>query len=85
MKLALPCLVMILASSCMSPFGFGGLSPEQLQEIVKIKDASATCIRGVYAGALVTVLAINADKGIPAGVTIKESCEVTFSTVPPKP
>jgi hypothetical protein len=74
-------LIVMLVSAC-GPFGIGGMSADQIKEFAKIKDANATCIRGVYAGAIVTVTTVNADKGVPSGITIKESCEVIFNTVP---
>jgi hypothetical protein len=81
----IPIGLALLLSGCAGAFGASGVDAAQLHEIAKVKDATATCIRGVYLGAVVTILSINADKGIPAGIIIKDSCEVTFSTIPPKP
>jgi len=77
-------LLLMLVSACAGPFGIGvsGMTAQEIKEFAKIKDASVVCVRGVYAGALITVTSLNVDKGIPAGVTIKESCEVIFNTVP---
>jgi hypothetical protein len=36
------------------------------------------CAKGVYAGAVVNIVTINSDKGVPAGVTVKPDCEVVF-------
>jgi hypothetical protein len=82
-------LLLVLAcvlAGC-GPLAIGGMSADQLKEFAKIKDANATCVRGVYAGAIITITTVNADKGVPSGITIKESCEVIFNTVPvpPKP
>lgn len=83
MKALMLCASLILLSACAGPFGMAGMKADELRELAKIKDASMTCVRGVYAGALVTITTINVDKGIPSGITIKESCEVVFSTTPP--
>ena len=79
-------LAVFLLSACAGPFGMAGMKADELRELAKIKDASMTCVRGVYAGALVTITTINVDKGIPSGITVKDSCEVIFATTPtPKP
>ena len=58
-------------------------SPEQLKELVKVKDAAATCIKGVYAGALFTAVTASIDKGIYGGsVTMDENCKTTVNTGP---
>lgn len=76
-------LCLVLLSGCASPWGVGGMTAGELRELAKIKDAGVTCVRGIYAGVSINMLAIDVDKGIPAGIKIKESCEVDFSTVPP--
>jgi outer membrane lipoprotein-sorting protein len=78
--LILGCLML---AGCATGFGIAGMSPEQLAEYAKMKDASAMCVKGVYAGVSVTTTAVNIDKGIPSGMTVKDSCEISFSS-PPK-
>ena len=79
-------LALLFLAACAGPFGMAGMKADELRELAKIKDASMTCVRGVYAGALVTITTINVDKGIPSGITVKDSCEVIFATTPvPKP
>ena len=56
------------------------MSPEQLRALATIKDANVTCVHGVYAGALITTVAINASKGLPAGVSVESGCKVTFTS-----
>lgn len=75
-----PLLALLTLTGCA---GIGGpaianMSPEQLYEIAKIKDASVTCFAGTYAGARVNWLNINADKGVPAGVQIDTDCKASF-------
>jgi len=59
-----------------------GMTPEQLAALAKQKDASVTCFSGVYAGAKVNMLFLNADKGVPAGVQIDDGCKASFDTKP---
>ena len=62
------------------------MSPEQLTAMAKMKDASVTCVRAVYAGAVVTMLFVSADKGVPSNMTITDDCKTTIDTKPsPKP
>lgn len=55
-----------------------GMTPEQLHEMARIKDASVTCFTGTYAGAKINALVISADKGVPAGVQIDADCKASF-------
>jgi hypothetical protein len=80
-ELAIVALMFSLVG-CAGPFGMTGMSADQLKEWVKVKDANATCVRGVYAGALFTAVSVSVDKGIPAGVTIDENCKATITVVP---
>lgn len=66
------------------PLGWTGATPEQLRALVADKAAAVTCIRGVYAGALVTVVAVNADLGVAGTVTVDESCKTVY-TAPAAP
>ena len=59
-----------------------GMTPEQLAALAQQKDASVTCFSGVYAGAKVNMLFLNADKGVPAGVQIDDGCKASFDTKP---
>jgi hypothetical protein len=82
MKYILLALVLLLGG-CATGLGMAGMSPEQLAAYAKIKDASAMCVKGMYAGVTVTTTAVNIDKGIPSGMTVKDNCEISFSA-PPK-
>jgi len=80
------CLLLTMLSSCAGmggPLGWTGATPEQIKALSSIKDAGATCVRGVYAGAIITITSANIDKGIPAGLTIKEDCSMTFDVKTP--
>lgn len=61
---------------------YGQMTPEQLHELAKIKDASVTCFAGTYAGARVNALVVSADKGVPAGVQIDSDCKASFLSGP---
>lgn len=63
-------------------FGMAQLSPEQLKEIARDKNAGVSCFDGTYAGAKIKMLFVNADRGVPAGMTVKSDCEVTFDSNP---
>ncbi len=82
-RIGLLCLLLVL-SGC-GPLAIGGMNADQLREFAKIKDANLFCARGVYAGAIVTIMAVSTDKGVPAGITIKEDCSVVFDSHIPKP
>lgn len=69
-------------AGCAGPFGLTGMSVDQLREWAKIKDANVTCVRGVYAGAIVTAIAISVDKAIPAGVTVDADCKASLLANP---
>jgi hypothetical protein len=69
-------------------FGMAQMTPEQLEAMAKDRNASVACFDGTYAGAKVKMLFISADKGVPAGTTIRADCEVQFmsgSATVPKP
>lgn len=78
--------VIVLAAlplgGCAGPFGFTGMNAEQIKEWAKIKDANVTCVRGVYAGAIVTAISISVDKAIPAGVTVDADCKASLLANP---
>lgn len=69
---------------CAGPFGLTGMNAEQLKEWAKVKDANVTCVRAVYAGAIITMVSISVDKGIPAGVQIDDSCNARLMAEPGK-
>jgi len=77
-------LVVGLLGGCATGMGVTAMSPEQLAEFAKIKDSTITCVKGVYAGVTVTATFLNVDstKVMPNGVTVKDSCEITFSKSP---
>ena len=54
------------------------MTPDQITASAKIKDASVTCVRAVYAGAVITTVSVMADKAVPAGIKIKDTCETEF-------
>jgi len=59
------------------------MTADQIKAATSAKEASATCLSATYAGAKVTTVIVNADKGVPAGVTIDENCKTIFDTKPP--
>lgn len=69
-------------AGCAGPFGFTGMNAEQIKEWAKIKDANVTCVRGVYAGGIVTVISISVDKAVPAGVTVDADCKASLLAQP---
>ena len=77
---ALVVALVLLIAGCTS--ALAGMTPEQLAALAKQKDASVTCFSGVYAGAKVNMLFLNADKGVPAGVQIDDGCKASFDTKP---
>ena len=61
------------------------MTPDQINALAKIKDATAVCVAGVYAAANVMTVSIAADKAVPSGVTIEQGCKTTFTTATPNP
>ncbi len=78
MKTLLACL---LLAGCAS-LPYASMTAEQIEALAKVKDATLTCVSGVYAGATVRAIYLNIDKGIPAGVTVTEDCKLTFDAKP---
>lgn len=75
--------LMLALTGCASQFGPAGMSPEQMREWAKVKDASLYCIKATYAGANILTTGFNIDKGLlPTGVTVNDSCETTFMQAP---
>jgi hypothetical protein len=74
----------LFLGGCATGMGVTGMSAAQLAEFAKIKDSTLTCVKGVYAGVTITATFVNVDKGIPAGATVKDSCEINFSVPAPK-
>lgn len=75
-------LAALLLPGC-AGFGVNSMSPEQLREWVKAKDATCTRITGVYMGATVNAVSVSIDKGIPPGagsVTVDGDCKVTVTS-----
>jgi len=62
-----------------------GMSAEEIKAATASKEATLTCITATYAGAKATTVIVNADKGIPAGVTVDENCITKFDTKPVQP
>ena len=77
-------ILALLLAGCAGPFGLTGMNAEQLREWAKIKDANVTCVRGVYAGAIVTAISISVDKAVPAGVTVDADCKASLLAQPPE-
>src|ERR1700752_1490833 len=80
-----------LAALTLTACGTGNYYPlremtaDQIKAATSAKEASATCITGTYAGAKATTVWINADRGVPAGVTMDENCKTTFDNKPAPP
>lgn len=68
----------LLLGGCAGPIAYASMSPEQIHEAVKDKDAFIWCGQGTYAGALIQYVVINADKGQNTKATIGKNCEITF-------
>ena len=92
MRLLVLVLAALLLSGCAGLSAFGnsatGLTPEQLKEFVKIKDAGCSKITGVYMGATFTAITVSVDKGIPPGagtVKVDDNCGVTITAEPKAP
>lgn len=73
-------LLVLTVAGCTGLPMYSSMSPEQIHEFGKIKDANITCIDGTYAGAKVTTVYVNADRGVGANVTIADNCKVTLTT-----
>lgn len=69
-------LLALMFSGC--AFGMAQFTPEQLEALAKNREASVVCFDGTYAGAKIKMLFVNADRGVPAGVQIKDSCDAAF-------
>ena len=80
MTIAVVVILMVMLSGCAVPFDPSRMTAEQISAMAKIKDANVLCLHlaNPMYGKGVSVW-INVDKGIPAGMTIKDGCEVTFS------
>lgn len=62
-----------------------GMSPEQLREWTKVKDAGCSKITGIYMGATFNAISVSVDKGIPPGagsVKIDDNCGTTIVAEP---
>lgn len=69
-------------ASGMTPV-YTNLSPEQLKELVKDKNSLVNCIRAMYAGVSLTMVYVNADKGISSDVMLTEDCKLTMKATNP--
>lgn len=83
MKIVLLLLLAVSLTGCAS-LPYASMTPEQMNALAKIKDASIGCVSGMYAGAKVTTVVVNVDKGIPTGITVKDNCETVFNMKPVK-
>ena len=81
--LALVLVMISLASMGCAGFGINAMSPEQLAQWVKNKDATCSRLTGVYMGATINAVSVSIDKGIPPGagsVTVDGDCKVTITS-----
>lgn len=85
-------LTLILALSLVGCGALGmtttAMSPEQLKEFAKIKDAGCSKITGVYMGATFSAITVSIDKGVPPGagsVKIDDNCGTTLIADPKAP
>jgi hypothetical protein len=70
---------MIMLTGCMGQYyPLKDMTAEQIRAAVSPKEAGLTCMTATYAGAKATTLFVNADKGVPAGITVDENCKTTF-------
>jgi hypothetical protein len=79
----------LVCTGCAGALGnpVASMSPEQLKEWVKQKDASCYKLTGIYLGTTFTATSVSVDKGIPPGagsVKISPDCSVEI-TAEPKP
>lgn len=86
MRRALVLLLALLLAGCSALINpTVGMTPEQLKEFAKIKDAGCSKIVGVYMGATFTAISVSVDKGIPPGagsVKIDDNCGTTITAEP---
>jgi hypothetical protein len=79
--------VILLCVGCAGAFGnpVASMSPEQLKEWVKQKDAGCMRLTGIYMGATFTAINNSVDKGIPVGagsVKVDSDCSITIIAEP---
>lgn len=74
-------LGLVLLTGCTA--SLAGMTPEQLTALAKDKNASIVCFEGMYAGAKIKILFVNADKGVPSNITIGDDCKAVFDTKTP--
>jgi starvation-inducible outer membrane lipoprotein len=79
-------LAMVLAGCTALPADPAKMSPEQLREWVKDKNASVTCVQARNATGTVAMIALNLDRSVLASgsVTVKPAsdCEATITSAP---
>lgn len=75
-------LLALLLGGCVGPMAFQTMSPEQIREIIKDKDAFISCGIAMYAGATITLVTMNTNKGIPIVGKIGKNCEMDFDSDP---
>lgn len=76
-------LLVLLLTGCATPY-IAQMTPEQIAAYAKVKEAGWGCIRGVYAGAVISTTWGNTDKGIIGTLSTDGDCKFTF-TGPPLP
>lgn len=59
------------------------MTPEQLKEFAKLKDANVWCVVANTPYGKGSSVALNTDKGVAGTLTVDDACKVTF-TAPPK-
>jgi hypothetical protein len=84
----LAALISAFAGGCASlPASPTSMSPEQLREYVKIKDANVVCVVVNSPWGKQTALFLNLDKGVIVSgtVNVKDGCETVLTNAPALP
>ena len=77
--------VLLTGCSAMMPVHFDKMTPDQIKEYAKIKDASVMCLIANTPYGQARALYVNVDKGIvPNGtVTVDDQCKATITNATP--
>lgn len=60
------------------------MTPEQLREFAKLKEANVWCVVANTPYGKGSSVAVNTDKNVAGTLTVDDACKVTY-TAPPKP
>jgi hypothetical protein len=77
-------VALIALSGCMTSGLLGQMSPEQLEALSKIKDATTHCVVANTPYGRGVLIFASFDKGIYGTLTIDSECKTTISTSPAK-